>query len=65
MGRYWKGFPPDTVVIEVEPGDRAFRLEFSEEVESVVHTVLAMIQEELGLQPDAGVGAESRREANE
>ena len=63
--RYWKGFPPDTVVIEVEPGDRAFGLGFSEEVESVVDTVLAMIQEEVGLQPDAGVGAESTREARE
>ncbi len=64
--RYWKGFPPDTVVIEVEPGDRAFGLGFSEEVESVVDTVLAMIQEEVGLRPeDAGVGAESSREASE
>ncbi len=63
--RYWKGFPPDTVVIEVEPGDRAFGLGFSEEVESVVDTVLAMIQEECGLQPDVGVGAESTREASE
>ena len=30
--RYWKGFPPDTVVIEVEPGDRAFGLGFSDGV---------------------------------
>jgi len=45
--RYWKGFPSDTVVIEVEPGDRAFGLGFSDEVESVVDTVLEMIQEEV------------------
>src|SRR5947209_16444899 len=47
--RYWKGFPADTVVIEVEPGDRAFGLGFSDEVESVVDTVLAMIREEVDL----------------
>jgi len=58
--RYWKGFPPDTVVIEVEPGDRAFGLGFSDEVESVVDTVLEMIQEEVGMV--AGSGA---REAQE
>ena len=63
--RYWKGFPADTVVIEVEPGDRAFGLGFSDEVESVVDTVLAMIHEEVGLASDAGVGAESRREASD
>jgi len=52
--RYWKGFPTDTVVIEVEPGDRAFGLGFSDEVESVVDTVLAMITEEVaaGLRGD-------------
>ncbi len=49
--RYWKGFPADTVVIEVEPGDRAFGLGFSEEVEAVVDTVLAMVCEEVGLDP--------------
>ena len=65
--RYWKGFPPDTVVIEVEPGDRAFGLGFSDEVESVVDTVLAMVCEEVGLDPlVAGVAAENgRREASE
>ncbi len=52
--RYWKGFPSDTVVIEVEPGDRAFGLGFSDEVESVVDTVLAMLQEEVA----SGLGAE-------
>ena len=56
--RYWKGFPTDTVVIEVEPGDRAFGLGFSEEVEAVVDTVLEMIQEEVGMTP-AREGSES------
>ncbi len=65
--RYWKGFPADTVVIEVEPGDRAFGLGFSDEVESVVDTVLAMVCEEVGFNPeDVGLPAdESRREASE
>ena len=46
--RYWKGFPPDTVVIEVEPGDRAFGLGFSAEIESTVDPVLGMVREEIG-----------------
>jgi hydrogenase maturation protease len=46
--RYWKGFPPGTVVIEVEPGDRAFGLGFSAEVEAQVDAILAMVQEEVG-----------------
>ncbi len=50
--RYWKGFPPETVVIEVEPGDRAFGLGFSAEVEAQVDTILAMVREEVGLQSD-------------
>ena len=45
--RYWKGFPEDTTVIEIEPGDRSFGLGFSPEVEEVVDTVLAMVQEEV------------------
>ena len=49
--RYWKGFPPDTVVIEVEPGDRSFGLGFSDEVEAAVDTVLAMVYEEVGMVP--------------
>ncbi|HWC12621.1 MAG TPA: hydrogenase maturation protease [Acidimicrobiales bacterium] len=48
--RYWKGFPPDTVVIEVEPGDRAFGLGFSAEVEAQVDAILAMVREEVGSQ---------------
>lgn len=46
--RYWKGFPADTVVIEVEPADRTFGLGFSAEVEASVDTVLALIHKELG-----------------
>lgn len=46
--RYWKAFPPDTVVIEVEPADRAFGLGFSDEVEASVDPVLAMVREEVG-----------------
>ena len=49
--RYWKGFPEDTIVIEVEPGDRSFGLGFSPEVEDVVDKVLAMVQEEVALPP--------------
>lgn len=66
--RYWKGFPVDTVVIEVEPGDRAFGLGFSDEVESVVDTVLAMIREEVEVHgAGAGLvpGNSGRREAGE
>ncbi|HEX2064484.1 MAG TPA: hypothetical protein VHE80_08685, partial [Acidimicrobiales bacterium] len=46
--RYWRGFPPDTVVIEVEPADRSFGLGFSDEVEAAVDQVLAMVRDELG-----------------
>lgn len=45
--RWGKGFPVDTVVIEVEPGDRSFGLGFSDEVEEAVDQVLAMIRDEL------------------
>ena len=45
--RYWRGFPADTVVIEVEPADRSFGLGFSDEVEAVVDQVLAMVREEV------------------
>ena len=54
--RYWKGFPADTVVIGVEPGDRAFGLGFSAEVEAQVDAILAMVREE--------VGSDSAEEAN-
>ena len=46
--RYWKALPEDTVVIEVEPGDRSFGLGFSSEVEASVEPILAMVREELG-----------------
>jgi len=45
--RYWNGFPPDTVVIEVEPGDQAFGLGFSDEVEAAVDTVLELVWREV------------------
>ena len=51
--RWGKGFPPDTVVIEVEPGDRSFGLGFSEEVEASVDKVLALVREELGMPAEA------------
>lgn len=47
IGKWGKGFPEDTVVIEVEPGDRSFGLGFSEEVEATVDEVLALIRDEL------------------
>ena len=47
--KWGKGFPQDTVVIEVEPGDRSFGLGFSDEVEAAVDGVLALIREELGM----------------
>ena len=46
--RYWKALPEDTVVIEVEPGDRSFGLGFSNEVEATVEPILAMVREEIG-----------------
>ncbi len=45
--RYWKGFPANTVVIEVEPGDTSFGLGFSDEVEAVVEAVLKAVREEV------------------
>jgi len=47
--RYWKGFPPGTVVIEIEPGDRAFGLGFSADVEARVDEVLAAVRAEAGI----------------
>ena len=49
--RYWKGFPPDTVVIEVEPGDQSFGLGFTDEVELAVETVLALVRREVAAAP--------------
>lgn len=45
--RYWKGFPDNTVVVEVEPGDKSFGLGFSDEVEAVVDAVLDAVREEV------------------
>jgi hydrogenase maturation protease len=50
--RYWKVFPPDTVVIEVEPADRNFGLGFSEEIEASVDSILTMVREEVGSDPE-------------
>ena len=46
--RHWNGFPPDTVVVEVEPGDKSFGLGFSEPIQAVVPTVRSMVREEVG-----------------
>jgi hydrogenase maturation protease len=46
--RYWKALPEDTVVIEIEPGDRSFGLGFSGEVEAAVETILDMVRQEVG-----------------
>ncbi|MGI9023055.1 MAG: hydrogenase maturation protease [Acidimicrobiales bacterium] len=56
--RYWKGFPAGTVVIEVEPSDRAFGLGFSTEVEDRVDEVLAMVRAEAGMDSEAGPATE-------
>lgn len=45
--RHWHAFPDDTVVIEVEPEDRAFGLGFSDVVEATLDQVLAMVREEV------------------
>ena len=49
VGRYWKAFPEDTVVIEVEPADRTFGLGFTDSVEAAMDPVLAMVREEVGV----------------
>jgi hydrogenase maturation protease len=54
VGRHWHGFPANTVVIEVEPADRSFGLGFSEPVEAVVDSVLAMIRQEVQGVDDEG-----------
>lgn len=45
--RHWQGFPPDTVVIEVEPADKSFGLGFSDPVEAIVASVVAMVRQEV------------------
>jgi len=49
--RYWNGFPPETVVIEVEPGDESFGLGFTDEVELAVETVLELVRGEVAIAP--------------
>ena len=44
--RYYKEFPPETVVVEVEPEDDKFGLGFSDVVEATVHKVLAIVRGE-------------------
>ena len=46
--RWGRVFPVDTVIIEVEPADRAFGLGFSDPVEAVVGDVTALVRAELG-----------------
>ena len=41
--RHWGAFPADTVVVEVEPEDKAFGLGFSDSVEAVVPEVLRRV----------------------
>ncbi len=45
--RYYKEFPDDTVVIEVEPEDDTFGLGFSDAVEATVDEVLALVRAEV------------------
>ena len=45
--RYYGEFPPDTVVIEVEPEDDTFGLGFSDVVEATVDDVLALVRTEI------------------
>ncbi len=45
--RYYRQFPPDTVVVEVEPEDDKFGLGFSDVVEATVQDVLAIVRGEL------------------
>lgn len=55
--RYWNGFPPGTVVVEVEPGDESFGLGFTDEVELAVETVLALVRREVASAPTSDVAA--------
>lgn len=47
VARYYREFPEDTVVIEVEPEDDSFGLGFSDVVEATVDQVLALVRAEL------------------
>jgi len=52
--RYWKALPEDTIVVEVEPEDRSFGMDFSEPVEAAVTEVLRMVREEVGATEPVG-----------
>ena len=47
VARYYRQFPDDTVVIEVEPADDSFGLGFSDAVEATVDEVLELVRREL------------------
>ncbi len=52
--RYWKALPEDTIVVEVEPEDRSFGMDFSDPVEAAVAEVLRMVREEVGATEPVG-----------
>ena len=47
IARYYRQFPDDTIVIEVEPEDDTFGLGFSDAVEATVDDVLELVRKEL------------------
>jgi len=47
VARYYREFPADTVIIEVEPEDDTFGLGFSDVVEATVDEVLALVRTEI------------------
>jgi len=49
--RYWNALPVDTTVIEVEPDDRSFGMDFSDTVEAAVEEVLRLVRAEVGATP--------------
>ncbi|MEO7119087.1 MAG: hydrogenase maturation protease [Candidatus Limnocylindrales bacterium] len=47
--RHFRALPENTIVIEVEPEDRAFGLGFSDAVEGAVSEVLSLVRAEVGI----------------
>lgn len=47
IARYYRQFPDETIVIEVEPEDDTFGLGFSDVVEATVDEVLRLVRQEL------------------
>ena len=45
--RHWQAFPPDTIIVEVEPEDGEFGLGFSDTVEATVAVVAAIVRREV------------------